>query len=60
MSSFCDCIKNCLLITIDRVIAHYGEATEENEMEFSVDVGRCYSTRCQRSCCGMQELIYEW
>lgn len=38
-----DLNKTAILRRLDRVIAHYGEATEENEMEFSVDVGMIVS-----------------
>lgn len=34
-----DMNRAAILRRLDRVIAHYGEVTEENEMEFSVDVG---------------------
>lgn len=33
-----DLNRDAILRRLDRVIVHYGEATEENEMEFSVDV----------------------
>ena len=38
-----DLNRDAILRRLDRVIAHYGEATEENEMEFSVDVGMIIS-----------------
>ena len=38
-----DLNRAAILRRLDRVIAHYGEATEENEMEFSVDVGMIVS-----------------
>ena len=38
-----DLNRVAILRRLDRVIAHYGEATEENEMEFSVDVGMIVS-----------------
>ena len=38
-----DLNRAAILRRLDRVIAHYGEATEENEMEFSVDVGMVVS-----------------
>lgn len=34
-----DLNREAILRRLDRVIAHYGEATEANEIEFSVDVG---------------------
>lgn len=33
-----DLNRSAILRRLDRVIAHYEEATEENEMEFSIDV----------------------
>ncbi len=38
-----DLNRDAILRRLDRVIAHYGEATEENEMEFGVDVGMIIS-----------------
>ena len=38
-----DLNRDAILRRLDRVIAQYGEATEENEMEFSVDVGMVIS-----------------
>ena len=38
-----DLNRAAILRRLDRVIAHNGEATEENEMEFSVDVGMIVS-----------------
>lgn len=35
--------KEAILRRLDRVIAHYGEANENNEMDFSVDVGMILS-----------------
>lgn len=37
-----DLNREAILRRLDRVIAHYGETTEENEMDFSVDVGHDY------------------
>ena len=34
-----DLNREAILRRLDRVIVQYGEATEENEMEFSIDVG---------------------
>lgn len=38
-----DLNRDAILRRLDRVIAQYGEATEENEMEFSIDVGMVIS-----------------
>lgn len=38
-----DLNREAILRRLDRVIAQYGEATEENEMDFSVDVGMIIS-----------------
>jgi len=38
-----DLNREAILRRLDRVIAHYGEANEANEMEFSVDVGSIIS-----------------
>ncbi len=38
-----DLNRVAILRRLDRVIAHYGEVTEENEMEFGVDVGMIVS-----------------
>ena len=38
-----DLNRDAILRRLDRVIAQYGEAAEENEMEFSIDVGMVIS-----------------
>lgn len=38
-----DLNQEAILRRLDRVIAQYGEATEENEMEFGIDVGMIIS-----------------
>ena len=38
-----DLNKEAILRRLDRIITHYGEANEENETEFSVDVGMIIS-----------------
>jgi len=38
-----DISKDAILRRLDRVIMQYGEATERNEMEFSIDVGMLVS-----------------
>lgn len=38
-----DLNREAILRRLDRVIAQYGEATEENEIEFSLDVGMVIS-----------------
>ena len=38
-----DLNKKAILRRIDRVIVQYGEATEENEMEFSIDINMILS-----------------
>ena len=38
-----DLNREAILRRLDRVIVQYGEATEENEMEFSIDVGMIIS-----------------
>lgn len=38
-----DLNREAILRRLDRVIAHYGEANEENECEFSIDVGMIVS-----------------